>query len=76
VIAAAEIIVNGIGAGVLLTAPWKMDISNYVQAGQNTLEILVANTVANEFCDAPSPYVNSAQTKSGLFGPIELIWLE
>jgi hypothetical protein len=76
VIASAEIMVNGISAGILLTEPWSIDISNYVQAGQNTLEILVANTIANEFADAPSPYVNPAQTKSGLFGPVELVWFE
>ncbi len=76
VIAAAEIMVNGISAGILLTAPWSIDISDHVQAGQNTLEIVVANTIANEFSDAPSPYVNPAQTKSGLFGPVELVWLE
>jgi hypothetical protein len=76
VIAAAEIIVNGISVGVLLAAPWNIDIGNHVHAGQNSLEILVANTVANEFSDTPSPYVNPAQTKSGLFGPIELVWLE
>jgi hypothetical protein len=76
VIAAAEIMVNGISAGILLTAPWSIDISAHIHAGQNTLEILIANTIANEFSDAPSPYVNPTETKSGLFGPIELVWLE
>ena len=76
VVAAAEIKVNGISAGILLTAPWSVDITQLVHAGQNTLEILIANTVANEFSNLPSPYVNSAQTKSGLFEPIELIWFE
>ncbi len=76
VIAAAEIMVNGISAAILLTAPWSVDISRFVQAGENSFEILIANTVANEFSNLPSPYVSSAQTKSGLFEPIELIWFE
>ncbi len=76
VVAAAEIIVNGISAGVLLVAPWNIDISQYIKAGLNSLEILVANTVANEFSDVPSPYVGSAQTQAGLFGPVQLVWIE
>ena len=76
VVAAAEVKVNGISAGILLTAPWSVDITRFVNAGENTLEILIANTVANEFSNLPSPYVSSAQTKSGLFEPIELIWFE
>ncbi len=76
VVAAAEVMVNGNSAGILLTPPWKIDISNHVKTGLNTIEILVANTIANEFSTAPSPYVNSQQTESGLFEPIELVWLE
>ncbi len=74
--AAAEVTINGTNAGILLTEPWSVDITRFVQAGQNSFEILIANTIANEFSNLPSPYVSSAQTKSGLFEPIELIWFE
>ena len=60
----------------MLAAPWSLEITDFVQRGENTVQILVANTVANVFADAPSPYVDSAEGLADLFGPVQLVWLE
>ncbi len=76
VVAAARVTINGREAGVVLAAPWSLEITDFVQSGENTIEILVANTVANVFADTPSPYVDGAQQDAGLFGPVQLVWLK
>lgn len=43
----AEIIVNGKRAGMLWKTPYKLDVSNYLQTGTNTVSIRVANTWIN-----------------------------
>jgi hypothetical protein len=43
----ATVIVNGSKLGVVWTAPWRIDISSPVIAGDNRIEIAVANTWAN-----------------------------
>lgn len=44
---AATVTVNGKLVGTAWSAPYKIDISDHVQAGENTLQILVANTWTN-----------------------------
>ncbi len=43
----AEITLNGKHLGVVWTAPWQIDITEALQAGQNHLEIAVTNVWAN-----------------------------
>jgi hypothetical protein len=43
----AEITLNGKHLGVVWTAPWQIDITEALQAGQNHLEIAVTNAWAN-----------------------------
>ena len=50
----AGIIVNGKEAGVRVAPPWKSDISGYLRKGENTIEVLVYNTLANHYQTIPS----------------------
>jgi len=70
VVATAEVRVNGKKAGVRVAPPWKVDISDYVKAGENTIEVLVYNTLANHYQTVPSRYRGSPV--SGLLGPVIL----
>jgi hypothetical protein len=72
--ATAEVRVNGLRAGVLSAPPWRVEVTDLVQVGRNTLAIQVANTLANHYsAGIPSPYAFPHQTRSGLFGPVQLI---
>jgi hypothetical protein len=72
--ASAEVRVNGIMAGVLSAPPWRVDVTELVQAGTNTVAIQVANTLANHYSvGIPTPYAFPHQTRSGLLGPVRLI---
>ncbi|MEY4386054.1 MAG: hypothetical protein RLY20_1337 [Verrucomicrobiota bacterium] len=74
VAATAEVLVNGISAGVLSAPPWRVDVTEMLQAGINTLTVRVANTLANHYSvGIPSPYAFPHQTRSGLFGPIRFL---
>ncbi len=83
----AEIRVNGKPAGTLWFAPWQVDIGKLAKAGQNTLEIRVANTWVNRligdkqpgatkitFTAAPTYKANAPLRPSGLIGPVTLGW--
>ncbi|MCX6926054.1 MAG: glycosyl hydrolase, partial [Verrucomicrobia bacterium] len=72
--ASAEVRVNGILAGVLCAPPWRLDVTEMVHTGTNTVAIQVANTLANHYSvGIPTPYAFPHQTRSGLFGPVRLI---
>ena len=51
-----EVIVNGQSAGVRLWNPYRVEITNLLQPGENTLELRVANTLVNllEAVERPS----------------------
>jgi hypothetical protein len=70
---AAKVRLNGQEAGIVLAEPWTLDITAFVKDGNNHLEILVANTLANEFATRPSPYVDRTQMASGLLGMVRLV---
>jgi hypothetical protein len=70
VVASAEIHVNGTLAATRLAPPWKVDISKFVHAGANRIEVLVFNTLANHYQTIPTRYRGSAL--SGLLGPVRL----
>ena len=82
----ARVRVNGTNCGVVWTAPWRVDISQAVHAGDNQLEIEVANLWPNRMIgDAISPEKAYTQTTyrpykagdpllpSGLLGPVRLL---
>ena len=43
----AEIIINGKSAGVLWTKPYRLNVQDLVQAGENKLEIQITNLWVN-----------------------------
>jgi len=70
VCATAEVRINGQSAGVKLAPPWTVDISTLVKPGDNAIEILVYNTLANHYGTIPTPYQGSPE--SGLIGPVTI----
>jgi hypothetical protein len=70
VAATAEVRVNDKVAGIRVTPPWDVDISEQVKAGENRIEILVYNTLANHYLTIPTRYRGSP--RSGLLGPVRL----
>jgi hypothetical protein len=71
VIATAEVSVNDRVAGVRVAPPWKFDISGCVQPGENRLDVVVYNTLANHYQTTPSFF--KGDPASGLFGPVTII---
>jgi hypothetical protein len=77
----AEVKINGISAGIVFIDPYRLDITDFVNAGANRLEIVVANTLANyysqfkELDDAKKPVggTKSEEKLSGLIGPVQLL---
>lgn len=61
-----ELYVNGVEAGVGLWAPYRFDITNYINAGENSIEIRVTNTLSNK--------MENTSFKSGLLGPVRTIF--
>jgi hypothetical protein len=70
VAASAEVRVNGRQAGVKVAPPWTLDISGLVRPGDNRIEILVYNTLANHYTTVPTRYGGSPV--SGLLGPVRI----
>jgi len=70
VVASAEIHVNGKLAGVKVAPPWSLDITTFVKAGKNRIEILVCNTLSNHYTSVPTRYRGALD--SGLIGPVAL----
>jgi hypothetical protein len=67
----AEIVVNGQSAGVMVAAPWKQDIRSYIKKGENHIEIVIYNTLANHYQTIPSKY--QGNPVSGLIGPVKIL---
>lgn len=70
VVSSAEVRVNGQLAGIRLAPPWRVDISKHVTAGENRIEVLVYNTLANHYLTIPTRY--RGELTSGLLGPVRL----
>jgi hypothetical protein len=70
VAASAEIRINGQLAGVKVAPPWSADITQFVKSGENRIEVLICNTLANHYTTVPTGYRGS--TVSGLLGPVRL----
>jgi hypothetical protein len=69
-VSSAELFVNGKSAGIKLSPPWRFDITEYARPGENQIEILIYNTLANNYISIPTRYRGSI--KSGLIGPVKV----
>ena len=70
VVSSAEVRVNNQLAGVRVAPPWRVDISKQVKPGENRIEVLVFNTLANHYVTISPRYRGS--TVSGLLGPVTI----
>lgn len=52
---AAQVYLNGKLAGVVWRPPYRLDVSQFVSTGKNTLRIVVGNTAINALAGQPSP---------------------
>jgi hypothetical protein len=70
----AEVHLNGQAVGTRVWSPYRFDVTRALQVGENTLDVLVLNTLG-PYLEAVSPtfYVHPEQTVSGLFGPVYLL---
>ncbi|WP_296721585.1 glycosyl hydrolase [Erythrobacter sp.] len=84
----ALVTVNGREVGTVWTAPWRIDVSDALQKGENRIEVTIINTWANRiigdlkaeagasrFTYPTNPHVTaqSPLNPSGLLGPVRLV---
>lgn len=67
----AAVQINGQSAGVLLWAPYRLEITALLKVGGNHLEIGVTNTLANRYVESKSGV--PAKPASGLLGPVRIV---
>lgn len=82
----AKVSVNGKYAGGVWTAPWRVEISNYINEGENSIEIAVVNNWVNRltgdsmlpedqrqtWCPVNPYNKDSGLQSSGLLGPVSV----
>ena len=73
----AEVLVNGVPAGVRIWSPYIFDLTDHLSPGENDLEVRVFNTVG-PYLDAVSPtrLVFEGQRVSGLMGLVKILEVE
>jgi len=71
VVATAEVRLNGRKVGVRVAPPWRLEVSGLLKRGDNKVEVLVYNTLANHSQTIPSNY--RGKPVSGLMGPVRLL---
>jgi hypothetical protein len=68
----AEVYINRKSAGVCLSAPYRLNIKEWIQVGENDLEIHVTTTLARAYPDRFS--ITTVQDPAGLLGPVKLLY--
>jgi hypothetical protein len=68
---AAEVFVNGESVGTRIAAPFKYDLGDAVEPGENTITVHVANTLGPHY-EMPPKTLHQGPTTSGLIGPVSL----
>lgn len=70
VVATCAIKVNGKEVAVLMSKPYKVEISKFLKAGANDIEVLVYSTLSNHYQTIPSAY--RGDPRAGLMGPVAI----
>jgi hypothetical protein len=70
VVATCEVKINGKAAGVMMSPPYSVDITQYLNAGENEVEVLVYSTLANHYQTQPTPY--RGEPTAGILGPVSV----
>ena len=68
--ATCEVSVNGKKVDVLLSSPYRLDITRYARRGKNRIEVLVYSSLSNHYQTIPTPYQGTPH--AGLIGPVKL----
>lgn len=74
VVATCEVKVNNTFTGILISPPYQIDITQYLQKGENDIEVLVYSTLSNHYQTIPTPY--RGDPKAGLIGPVTIFHLK
>lgn len=69
-----ELSVNGRKVGARVCPDWEFDITDYVESGDNLIELTVYNTAANHYETIPSPF--SGKAPSGILGKVHVDYTE
>lgn len=64
----AQVAINEVALAPLVWSPYRLDVTDYIRAGENTLCVEVANTNTNAFEGSERP--------SGMLGPVRLLRVE
>ena len=70
-----KVTVNGQQAGIRLAPPYQLPVGEYLNAGENTLQIEVATTPARDQLNYPQPpfdFSHEAMEPTGMFGEVVL----
>lgn len=70
--ATCEVKINGSQPIILMSPPYKLDITPYIKKGENQIEVLAYSTLSNHYQTIPSAYRGTP--RSGIIGPIKLIY--
>jgi hypothetical protein len=74
VVSTAELRINGKSLGIKVAPPWRWDVTDAAAPGENRVEVLVYNTLANHYRTIPSRYRGNAE--SGVLGPARIEFVE
>jgi hypothetical protein len=69
-----EAAINGQTAGIRCLGPYRFDLTNFLRDGENTLELIVTNTLANFLSTwSPTSWWSPDQLEAGIFGPVRIL---